>query len=161
MQIVALAWAWVAIYRLWMARWRTTPVFPALARVMRWTGGAWRRVVRWVRRQPSVSGTINATLPAMTMSLSGTAEAVVSDGTVEGRLAALERTTQRHHEKQGEQIAQLQRTVDRELAALRDQHREAREESETSDRDAARFSLGGTALFAIVGAALQISAAFV
>lgn len=161
-QIVALGWAWVAVYRFWVSRWSDTPVFPRLAHARASTVGTWRRFVRWVLRRPSVSGTIHATLPAVAVGgigLSG--EAVASDGTVEGRLAALEQITRRQYEKQAGQIADLRRTVDREVSALHDEHRQARESSEASEQSAARFSLGGTALFAILGTALQIVAAFV
>lgn len=160
-QIVALVWAWVAVYRFWVSRWSDTPVFPRLARAWEWTIGTWRRFVRWILRRPPVHGTIHAVsgVAVGTVTLSG--EAIASDGTVEGRLAALEQITRRQYEKQAEQIADLRQTVDSEVSALHDQHREARESSEASEQGAARFSLGGTALFAILGTGLQIVAAFV
>ncbi|MFF2487235.1 hypothetical protein ACFVSU_12590 [Microbacterium sp. NPDC058062] len=73
----------------------------------------------------------------------------------------------RQYEKQAGKIATLQRTIDHETRALAAQHREARDASETTQQGAVRFSLGGTAVLAIVGTLmivgtlLQVAAAFV
>lgn len=119
-QIIALAWAWFAIYRLWLSRWSDTPRIPE-ARPCVGVDGQHVASVRPLGA-PTPRRARNA--PHDDSRRGGRRLRIRGRRghglrwAVEARLRALELITRRQYEKQAGQIAELRRTVNREVSAL-------------------------------------------
>lgn len=152
LQVAALVWGWVALYRLWRLRWPRSPLVPWFPPAKAWMARKWEGLWYWltlIPRQHSVGTAVSSMV-----SVTGRATATVTyaDDSVEARVARMEERFRLMEEHHASEMGRVFDAIDGVTDAQRARWSERDDEAKRTTREA----LIGPAAFAGIGTAAQV-----
>lgn len=153
LQVAALIWGWVALYRLWRLRWPGSPLVPWFPPAKTWVARKWEGLRYWLTLIPR-QHTIETAATSL-ISVTGHVDVTVNyaDDSVEAQLARMEKRFGLMEEHHANEIRRVLDAVD----GVTDAQRANRSERDEEAKRTTRSALIGPAAFAGVGTIAQLA----